>query len=120
MSHQPEANVDDKIDFKWGKKRGVGLTNKDIHFYESFTYRGVEYFLYDCAYFYQEGDVETSIGKIMKIYETPTHEKKVKVVWLFRPVDIRNFFGDYQPHWKELFLACGEGCGVSNMFPLVS
>ncbi|KAF7814339.1 protein ANTI-SILENCING 1 isoform X1 [Senna tora] len=115
MSRSTEANVEDEIDFKWGNKRGVGVKNKDVQFYESFTYEGVEYFLNDCAYFYQTGDFETSIGKLVRIFETPTHEKKVKVVWLFRPSEIRNYLGDYQPHWNELFLACGEGNGLSNV-----
>ncbi|XP_020535262.1 protein ANTI-SILENCING 1 isoform X2 [Jatropha curcas] len=101
--------------FKWGVKRGVGRTNKDIHFYESFTYHGVEYFLYDCVHFQDIGTVESYIGKLVKIYETPTHEKKVKVVWFFRPGEIRNFLGDYEPRWNEIFLASGEGKGLSNI-----
>ncbi|KAF7839782.1 protein ANTI-SILENCING 1-like isoform X1 [Senna tora] len=80
MSCPTEANVEDETDFKWGNKRGDGVKNKDVVFYESFTYKGVEYFLYDCVYFYQEGDFKTSIGKLVRIFETPTHEKKVKVV----------------------------------------
>ncbi|KAF7814445.1 protein ANTI-SILENCING 1 isoform X1 [Senna tora] len=115
MSRPTEANVEDETYFKWGNKSEVGVKNKDVQFYESFTYKGVEYFLYDCVYFYQEGDFETSIGKLVRIFETPTHEKKVQVVWLFRPVELRNYLGDYQPHWNELFLACGEGYGVSNV-----
>ncbi|KAF7839383.1 protein ANTI-SILENCING 1-like isoform X1 [Senna tora] len=62
MSCPTEANVEDETDFKWGNKRGDGVKNKDVQFYESFTYKGVEYFLYDCVYFYQEGDFETSIA----------------------------------------------------------
>ena len=116
MSSLSGAN---KIDFKWGNKRGVGQKNKDIQFYESFIYRGVEYILYDCVYFYHNGDLETSVGKLVKIYETRTREKMVKVIWFLRPGDIRNFLGDYQPHWKELFLASGEGKGLSNVNCLV-
>ncbi|XP_061347099.1 protein ANTI-SILENCING 1-like [Gastrolobium bilobum] len=102
-------------DFKWGIKRGVGLKNKEMQFYESFVYEGVEYFLYDCVYFYHTDHTDTSIGKLVKIYERPTHEKMVKVVWFFRPSEIRNFLGDYQPRWNELFLASGVGKGVSNV-----
>ncbi|KAF7812404.1 protein ANTI-SILENCING 1 isoform X2 [Senna tora] len=80
MSRPTEANAEDEIEFKWGNKREDGVKNKDVQFYESFTYKGVEYFLYDCVYFYQAGDFETSIGKLVRIFETPTHEKKVKVV----------------------------------------
>ncbi|KAF7814443.1 protein ANTI-SILENCING 1-like isoform X3 [Senna tora] len=93
-----DAIVEDETYFKWGNKSEVGVKNKDVQFYESFTYKGVEYFLYDCVYFYQEGDFETSIGKLVRIFETPTHKKKVQVVWLFRPVELRNYLGDYQPH----------------------
>ncbi|KAF7821404.1 protein ANTI-SILENCING 1 isoform X1 [Senna tora] len=47
MSCPTEPNVDDETDFKWGNKKGDGVKNKDMQFYESFTYKGVEYFLYD-------------------------------------------------------------------------
>ncbi|KAK7335968.1 hypothetical protein VNO80_28133 [Phaseolus coccineus] len=109
------ANVGEVIDFKWGKKRGIGVTNKNTHYYESFVYEGVEYFLYDCVYLFTTGHVETSIGKLVKIYEKPTREKMIKVIWFFRPVEIRNFLGKYQPCWNELFLASGEGKGLSNI-----
>ncbi|KAJ7951855.1 Bromo-adjacent domain-containing protein, putative isoform 1 [Quillaja saponaria] len=112
MQHLAEANVEN---FKWGNKKGVGRINKDVNFYDSFTYEGVDYFLYDCIYFYRTGDLETSIGKLVKIYETPTHEKKVKVVWFFRPIEIRNFLGDDKPQWNEVFLASGQGTGLSNI-----
>ncbi|QCE08917.1 hypothetical protein DEO72_LG10g135 [Vigna unguiculata] len=114
------ANVGEVIDFKWGKKRGVGVKNKDTHYYESFVYDGVEYFLYDCVYLFSTSNVETNIGKLIKIYERPTREKMIKVVWFFRPMEIRNFLGDYQPCWNELFLASGEGTGLSNMNHLES
>lgn len=119
MSHSAGANVGELIDFKWGIKKGVGIKNKNIHFYESFVYEGVEYFLYDCVYFYHTDHVETSIGKLVKIFERPNHEKVVRVVWFFRPTEIRNFLGDYQPRWDELFLASGVGNGVSNVNLLV-
>ncbi|KAF7812367.1 protein ANTI-SILENCING 1 isoform X1 [Senna tora] len=76
MSRPTKENVEDETDFKRDNNRGDGLKNKDVQFYESFTYKGVEYFLYDCVYFYQAGDFETSIGKLVRIFETPTHEKK--------------------------------------------
>ncbi|XP_052726899.1 protein ANTI-SILENCING 1 [Vigna angularis] len=109
------ANVGEVIDFKWGKKRGVGVKNKDTHYYESFVYEGVEYFLYDCVYLFSTDHVETSIGKLIKIYERPTREKMIKVVWFFRPMEIRNFLGNYQPCWNELFLASGEDKGLSDV-----
>nr|XP_025611086.1 protein ANTI-SILENCING 1 isoform X2 [Arachis hypogaea]XP_025673224.1 protein ANTI-SILENCING 1 isoform X2 [Arachis hypogaea] len=114
------AKVGDLIDFKWGNQTGHGQKNKDISFYESFVYEGVEYFLYDCAYFYLDQHFETSVGKLVKMYERPTHEKVLKVVWFFRPSEVRNFLGDYQPRWNELFLASGAGKGLSNVTPLES
>ena len=109
----------DYSEFKWGVKIGVGKTNKDLQFYESFTFQGVKYSLYDSVYTYQTGASETDVGKIVKIYSTAT-EKKVRVVWLFRPAEICNFLGEYVPFWKELFLASGKGIGLSNVNPLVS
>ncbi|XP_045806727.1 protein ANTI-SILENCING 1 [Trifolium pratense] len=99
--------------FKWGNKRGIGVKNKDTQFYDSFVLHGVEYFLYDCVYFYHTNHVETSIGKLVKMYQTST-QKMIKVVWFFRPSEIRNFFGSYKPGWNELFLASGKDTGVTN------
>ncbi|KAK2353946.1 protein ANTI-SILENCING [Trifolium repens] len=101
--------------FKWGNKRGTGVKNKDTQFYESFVYDGVEYFLYDSVYFYHTHHVDTSIGKLVKMYEKSNGEKHVKVVWFFRPSEIRNFIRSYQPSWNELFLASGKSKGVSNI-----
>lgn len=116
MSHHSYgANVE----FKWGNKRGIGVKNKGTQFYESFVYDGVEYSLYDCVYFYHNDHVDTSLGKLVKIFEKSNGEKLVKVVWFFRPSEIRNFLGTYQPHWSELFLASGDGVGVSNVNLLV-
>ncbi|XP_020964090.1 protein ANTI-SILENCING 1 isoform X2 [Arachis ipaensis] len=120
MSGPSGAKVGDLIDFKWGTQTGAGVKNKDVRFYESFVYEGVEYFLYDCAYFYLDHHFETSVGKLVKMYERPTHEKVLKVVWFFRPSEVRNFLGDYQPRWNELFLASGAGKGLSNITPLES
>lgn len=119
MSLQSEQNGGDLKDFKWGRKRGVGVKNKAIQFYESFVYEGVKYSLYDCAYFYDTRHVETSIGKLVRMYEGPSHNKMVKVVWFLRPGEIRNFMGHYRPSWDELFLASGVGKGVSNLNYLV-
>ncbi|KAF7821577.1 protein ANTI-SILENCING 1 isoform X1 [Senna tora] len=84
MSRPAEANVEDETYFKWGNKRGDGVKNKDVQFYESFTYKGVEYFLYDCVYFYEAGNFETSTGKLVRIFETPTHEKKILIFIEFK------------------------------------
>ncbi|XP_019092228.1 PREDICTED: protein ANTI-SILENCING 1-like [Camelina sativa] len=110
------AGGEDDPGFKWGARRGgVGRKDSQVRFYESFTYEGIEYRLFDCAYFYIHGQCETSIGKLVSMYETSAGEKKVKVVWFFRPIDIRRFLGGYEPKWNELFLACGDDKGVSNI-----
>lgn len=116
----PSKGNEDGYDFKWGIKRGMGRKNRDNQFYESFTYDGEEYFLYDCVFLYLDGHLETSIGKLVRMWETPEQEKNVRVVWFFRPVDIRNFLGDNIPHWNEIFLASGEGKGIYNDIPLVN
>ncbi|CAH8327412.1 unnamed protein product [Eruca vesicaria subsp. sativa] len=101
--------------FKWGLKKAVGRTDKTVSFYESFTYEDIEYRLFDCAYFQIQGQCETSIGKLIRMYETSAGEKKVKVLWFFRPMDIRSYLRDYVPQWDELFLACGDDPGVYNI-----
>ncbi|XP_062089789.1 protein ANTI-SILENCING 1 [Humulus lupulus] len=108
--------MDDEFKFKWGTKKGNGVGNKGLQFYNSFTCGGIEYSLYDCVCFYSVGNPETYIGKLVKLFETPSHERKVKVVWFFRPTEIRNYLGKVkpQPHWNELFLASGHGKGLSN------
>ncbi|KAJ7958604.1 Bromo-adjacent-like (BAH) domain protein [Quillaja saponaria] len=53
---------EETIEFNWGKKRGVGGKKKDVQFYESFTYDGVEYILFDSVYLYKEGEPEPYIG----------------------------------------------------------
>ncbi|XP_009146219.1 protein ANTI-SILENCING 1 isoform X1 [Brassica rapa] len=102
-------------DFKWGDKKAVGRTDKSVSFYESFTFEDIEYRLFDCAYFQIHGQCETSIGKLIRMYETSSGEKKVKVLWFFRPMDIRSYLRDYVPQWDELFLACGDDPGVYNI-----
>lgn len=114
-----EDNVDeeDSLSFSWGIMKGTGGPNKDIQFYESFTYDGVEYSLYDCVYLWRDNQID--IGKLLKIWETATHKKKVKVLWFFRPNEIRNWLGDVKPLKNEIFLASGKGIGLYNLIPLV-
>ncbi|XP_031406436.1 protein ANTI-SILENCING 1 isoform X2 [Punica granatum] len=88
--------------------------NRDVQSYESVTYDGVEYCLHDCVIFYQAGEAETYIGKIVKIIDTTDCGKQLEVVWFFRPSEIRNYLGDYEPQWNEIFLASCEGEGLSN------
>lgn len=117
-SSNPCCEEEDVGDFKWGNRKEIDVGNKDTVFYESFVYDGVDYFLYDCVYFFHTDHVETSVGKLVKMFETGGR-KMIEVVWFFRPLEIRNFFGSRQPLWNELFLASGNGKGVSNCNLLV-
>ncbi|XP_019705977.1 protein ANTI-SILENCING 1 isoform X2 [Elaeis guineensis] len=113
MAHSGDQSNDD-IQFHWGKKRGIGATKRDYQFYESFTFDNVNYSLYDCVYLFKHGEPEPYIGKILKIWEQSGH-KRVKILWFFRPNEIRNYLGDHAPSEKEIFLASGEGVGLSNI-----
>lgn len=106
--------------FEWGKKRGVGGAKKDVQFYDSFTFDGVQYSLYDCVYTYKAGEPDPYIGKIVKIWEQGDGKKRVKLLWFFHPSEIVNYLGDTQPLDNELFLASGEGTGLANINPLVN
>lgn len=104
-----------KCEFKWGIEKSVGRKSSDFRFYESFFYDGEEYSLYDSVVLYRDGDLETYVGKLVRMYETPEQEKRVKIVWYFRPTEIRNFLDDYRPKANELLLASGEGKGLYNI-----
>ncbi|XP_017233334.1 protein ANTI-SILENCING 1 isoform X3 [Daucus carota subsp. sativus] len=110
-------NVTD-LEFKWGQKIGVDCLQKEAQFYKSFTYDGTQYTLYDCVYLFEEGVPEPYIGKLIGIWETVDKTKEVDVQWFFRPVEILNWLGDQTPMPKEIFLATGEGIGLSNVIPL--
>ncbi|XP_042519352.1 protein ANTI-SILENCING 1 isoform X2 [Macadamia integrifolia] len=123
MSRAEEAVNQEVCDFKWGKKRGRGGKKKEVQFYESFTYDRVEYSLYDCVYLLPEDETEPYIGKLIKMWEQPKNEKnkqpkiekRVKILWFFRPMEIQNWLGDVLPLENELFLASGEGVGLANV-----
>ncbi|KAL1536065.1 protein ANTI-SILENCING 1-like [Salvia divinorum] len=106
----PELKRDHIIPFSWGVRRG------SINLYESFTLEGVKYSLYDTVCLRHNG--QAGIGKLIRILEIDNHEKKVEVVWFFKPREIASFLGDVEPLKQELFLACGEGKGLSNVNPL--
>lgn len=108
------ANVTD-LEFKWGQKIGVDCQVKEAQFYESFTYDGTEYTLYDCVYMYKEGEPEPYIGKLIGIWETVDKTKEVNVQWFFRQSEILRWLGDQTPMQNEIFLATGEGIGFSNV-----
>ncbi|GKV03381.1 hypothetical protein SLEP1_g15690 [Rubroshorea leprosula] len=108
----------ENLEFKWGKKRGVGGKKRDVRFYESFTYDGEEYRLYDCVYFFKDDEPLPYIGKIIKIWENPDKTKKVKVVWFFQPHEITCYLAAEEALENELVLATGEGLGLTNINPL--
>ncbi|KAL5558791.1 hypothetical protein UlMin_035002 [Ulmus minor] len=105
----------ESFDFKWGMPRGRGGKKKECRFYDSFTYDGVDYALYDCVYIRTDGDPLPHVGKIIKIWECLDKTKKVKILWFFFPFEIENFLKDVEMYMNELFLACGEGIGQANV-----
>lgn len=115
MSQSIQPDDVESIEFRWGKKRGLGGKKKEVQFYESFFYDGLEYYLHDAVYLYKEDEPEPYIGKLIKIWEQPGNTRKVKVLWFFRPVEILNWLGDEVPQENELFLASGEGVGLANV-----
>ncbi|KAL3629958.1 hypothetical protein CASFOL_026270 [Castilleja foliolosa] len=107
-----ELKDGEDFQFCWGLKKGA------ITLYESFTLDDIKYSLYDCVYMWRDNQDEPDIGKLVRIWETESREKKVEVVWFFHPVEIANWLGDIKPLQREVFLACGHGKGVSNISPL--
>lgn len=114
-----EAEEEDSPEFSWGAKKGRGATNKDIQFYKSFTYKGVEFNLYDCVYMCRRDEPEPDIGKIVKMWESETRKRIVKVVWFFRPAEVTHWLNNIKVLNNELLLASGEGIGLSNINPVV-
>ncbi|KAK2974351.1 hypothetical protein RJ640_021207 [Escallonia rubra] len=118
MSHLMEAKKEDDIEFRWGCNKRIGGPNKDIQFFDSFTYDGVEYYVYDCVYMWRGNEAEPDIGKLVKMWETASHKKRVNIVWFFRPIEVRNWLEDVELLENEIFLASGEGKGLLNHNPL--
>ncbi|KAI3964719.1 hypothetical protein MKW92_052937 [Papaver armeniacum] len=122
MSEVEEGEIveGDELDFKWGNLKEK--TSDDIQLYESFTLDGVEYCLYDCVYLQHEDEysVENHIGKIVKIMDHPDNQRKVKIVWFFRPTQVQKWLREREVSClvHELFLASGEGLGVANVNPV--
>ncbi|KAL7595245.1 hypothetical protein Lser_V15G27847 [Lactuca serriola] len=113
-----KVDEDANLEFKWLIKKGRGGKNKEVQFYGSFIYDGVEYVLYDCVYMYKEGLREPYIGKLTKIWENADKSKKVKVHWFFRPEEISKWLGDTRTLENEILFASGEGVGLTNISPL--
>ncbi|XP_059643782.1 protein ANTI-SILENCING 1-like [Cornus florida] len=118
MLQRREVKKEEIIEFSWGQKIQTCGLDKDSQYFSSFTYDGVEYFLDDVVFLRGDGDSNTHIGKLVKIWETSSQQKKVKVVWFFYPSEIRHWLRDVQPLKNEIFLASGEGKGLSNINPL--
>ncbi|RRT68020.1 hypothetical protein B296_00037772 [Ensete ventricosum] len=115
MSHLGNRDNPD-FPFHWGEK-GELLEDKYVQFYKSFTYYDEEYFLYDSVYLYETCQDTPYIGKILEIWEQQSHERKVKILWFFRPNEIVNYLGDQVPMEREIFLASGNGLGLYNVNP---
>ncbi|KAK9697178.1 hypothetical protein RND81_08G019800 [Saponaria officinalis] len=113
-----ESKIDERIEFRWGKKRGRGGAKKDVQFYESFEFDGVEYSLYDSVYLFKHGETDPYIGKLIKIWEQPVNDKKIKVLWFFRPSEISDHLQGVDVLENELFLGDGVGTGLTNINPL--
>lgn len=115
------------LQFKWGKKRGNGVENKDVQFYESFTYDGSEYSLYDCVLLgvaSKPDSQEFFVGKIIKMWED-NHQRpnprRVEILWFFKPSELSGYLqGVRDVLSNELFLASGSGRGLTNANQLVT
>ncbi|CAI9093474.1 OLC1v1028979C2 [Oldenlandia corymbosa var. corymbosa] len=116
-----ERENSDEPDFSWGKKFRVGGKKKDLRFYESFTFDGVEYTLHDSVYLYNKQDEDHPfIGKLIKIWQCADKSKRVRVQWFFRVSEISYWLRTHNVNASEneLFFAAGEGVGLSNVNPL--
>ncbi|XAR50586.1 hypothetical protein NMG60_11004945 [Bertholletia excelsa] len=118
MSLHEEAAEGENIEFIWGRRKCICGEDNDVQLYESFTYDGMEYSLYDCVYTCSDQDSEPHIGKIVEIWEDQSHEKVVKIVWFFHPAEIHHWLADIKPSKNEIFLASGEGKGLFNLISL--
>ncbi|CAH8363188.1 unnamed protein product [Eruca vesicaria subsp. sativa] len=109
----------DGLPFKWGKKRGPGgVENKDVQYYESFTYGGCEYCLYDCVSVGDDSKVDSFVGKIIKMWEyidQRQDSRRVELLWFFKPSELSLYLeGVEDVLANELFLASGSGLGLTN------
>ncbi|XXG55998.1 hypothetical protein AAC387_Pa03g3535 [Persea americana] len=118
MPHTEEAEIEEKYKFKWGEMI-PSAKNGEVKFYKSFAFDGEVYSLYDCVYIHTEDEPEPYIGKLVKIWEKRNHGRRIKILWFFRPIEILNWLKDDDLTQKnEIFLACGEGLGLTNVNPL--
>ncbi|KAL0718182.1 hypothetical protein Bca4012_067504 [Brassica carinata] len=111
----------DGLPFKWGKKKGPCVENKDVQYYESFTYGGCEYCLYDCVSVEDDSKVDSReffVGKIIKMWEYTDQRqdpRRVELLWFFKPSELSLYLEGVQDVLaNELFLASGSGLGLTN------
>ncbi|CAN8252293.1 unnamed protein product [Cochlearia groenlandica] len=116
-----ESEKVEGLEFKWGKKRETGVEHKDVTFYESFTYDGSEYHLYDCVLVGDTSKTDSTelfVGKIIKIWEYNDqceYPRRVELLWFFKPCELLfQLQGVQDVLSNELFLASGSGLGLSN------
>lgn len=115
----------DGLPFKWGKK---SVENKDVQFYESFTYGGCEYCLYDCVSVGGDSSKldsrEFFVGKIIKMWEYNDRRqdpRRVELLWFFKPSELSVYLDGLRDVLaNELFLASGSGLGLTNENLLVT
>ncbi|KAM7260213.1 hypothetical protein ACFE04_015954 [Oxalis oulophora] len=115
-----EEDIEKSTNFKWLKEKYRGGRNKDVRFFDSFSLKGVEYALYDSVQIFNDDEPaeEPFIGKLIKIWERIDKSKRVKVLCYIRPHQILKHLGPQEPARNELFLACGEGSGLTSVNPL--
>ncbi|KAI3977986.1 hypothetical protein MKX01_032363 [Papaver californicum] len=116
---EEEIDNGNTLDFKWGNLKGK--TKDNTLLYESFMLNEVEYCLYDCVYLQNEDkSKENHIGKIVKIMDHPDNQRKVKIVWFFRPSEVQKWLREREVAFlvHEIFLASGEGRGNANINPV--
>ncbi|EOA21929.1 hypothetical protein CARUB_v10002416mg [Capsella rubella] len=119
------AQVED-LSFKGGKKRsGTSVEKKNVQFYESFTFKGSEYCLYDSVIIRYDDTQDSRrffVGKIIKMweqYDQREKQRRVELLWFFKPSEIMSHLqGVEDIHVNELFLASGKGLGLTNVNPL--
>lgn len=74
------------------KKKSVERMNIDFWFYEFFFYDGEEYSLQDSIVLFCDDDLETYVGKLVRMYEMSEKEKRVKQCGIFVQMRYATFF----------------------------
>lgn len=81
---------------------------------------GVDYSLFDTVYLKNGAQPEPHIGKIIKIWGTPSDKtRKIKIQRFIRPCEISKLLTGIKIYYNELFLSCGDCTGLALINPLV-